>query len=53
MNWKYGGIEMRPPVAPIEEGTLEPLAAETAATLPHDPEPTARVAPAAVPERRP
>ncbi len=53
MNWKYGGIAMRPPAAPIEEGTLETLVAEPTATLLHDPEPRAQVARAAVPEGGP
>ena len=53
MNWKYGGIPMRPPAAPIEEGTLETLVAEPTATLLHDPEPRAQVARAAVPEGGP
>ena len=53
MNWKYGGIAMRPPAAPIEEGTLKTLVAEPTATLLHHPEPRAQVARAAVPEGGP
>ena len=53
MNWKYVGTEMRPPAAPIEGGTLATLVTEARATLPHDPEPMAQVASAAVPEGAP
>ena len=53
MNWKYGGIAMQPPPAPIEEGTLETLIAEPTATPLHHPEPRAQVAGAAVPEGGP
>ena len=53
MNWKYGGIAMRPPAAAIEKGTLETLVAEPAATLLQHPEPSAQVARAAVPKSGP
>jgi hypothetical protein len=52
MNWKYGGIEMRPPAVPIEEGSLRP-ASETTATRPRHPECRTRLKTAAGSDVRP